>query len=63
MRCCAGSHGRRRTSSSEASNVPAWFEESLIAAYGKEKTSAILAIQSKEPPIDLTVKGDRRNGP
>lgn len=41
-----------------SSNVPGWFEESLIAAYGKEKTRAILAIQSKEPPIDLTVKGD-----
>ena len=43
---------------SHASNVPAWFENSLIAAYGKDKTKAILDIQSKEPPIDLTVKGD-----
>ncbi len=41
-----------------ASNVPTWFENSLIAAYGKDKTKAILDIQSKEPPIDLTVKGD-----
>ncbi|MBP0500789.1 hypothetical protein J8J32_22190, partial [Mycobacterium tuberculosis] len=38
--------------------VPAWFEDGLIAAYGKEKAKAILDIQSKEPPIDLTVKGD-----
>ena len=43
---------------SHASNVPAWFENCLIAAYGKDKTKAILDIQSKEPPIDLTVKGD-----
>jgi 16S rRNA (cytosine967-C5)-methyltransferase len=41
-----------------ASNVPGWFEASLVAAYGKEQTKAILDIQSKEPPIDLTVKGD-----
>lgn len=41
-----------------ASNVPAWFEDSLIAAYGKDKARAILDIQTKEPPIDLTVKGN-----
>jgi 16S rRNA (cytosine967-C5)-methyltransferase len=41
-----------------ASNVPAWFEDSLIAAYGKDKARAILDIQAKEPPIDLTVKGN-----
>ncbi|MEK1854009.1 MAG: RsmB/NOP family class I SAM-dependent RNA methyltransferase [Phyllobacterium sp.] len=40
------------------SNVPAWFEDSLIAAYGKDKARAILDIQTKEPPIDLTVKGN-----
>lgn len=48
----------RDTLVSNASNVPAWFEDGLIAAYGKEKAKAILDIQSKEPPIDLTVKGD-----
>jgi 16S rRNA (cytosine967-C5)-methyltransferase len=41
-----------------ASNVPAWFENSLVAAYGKDRTKAILEIQSKEPPLDLTVKGN-----
>ncbi|MDQ0997310.1 16S rRNA (cytosine967-C5)-methyltransferase [Phyllobacterium ifriqiyense] len=41
-----------------ASNVPEWFEETLISAYGKDKAKAILDIQAKEPPIDLTVKGD-----
>jgi 16S rRNA (cytosine967-C5)-methyltransferase len=45
---------------SGASNVPEWFEKSLVAAYGREKATAILAIQAKEPPIDLTVKGDPR---
>ena len=39
-------------------NVPGWFEEILVSAYGKDKTKAILDIQAKEPPIDLTVKGD-----
>ena len=41
-----------------ASNVPEWFEQTLISAYGKDKAKAILDIQAKEPPIDLTVKGD-----
>jgi 16S rRNA (cytosine967-C5)-methyltransferase len=40
------------------SNVPEWFAQSLVAAYGGEKAKAILDIQAKEPPIDLTVKGD-----
>jgi 16S rRNA (cytosine967-C5)-methyltransferase len=40
------------------SNVPEWFEQTLVSAYGKDKAKAILAIQAKEPPIDLTVKGD-----
>ena len=39
-------------------NVPGWFEEILVSAYGKDKAKAILDIQAKEPPIDLTVKGD-----
>lgn len=45
-------------STAGVSNVPAWFEDSLIAAYGKDKARAILDIQTKEPPIDLTVKGN-----
>ncbi len=52
--------GEKENFVAEASNVPAWFEDSLVAAYGKDKTRAILDIQSKEPPIDLTVKGDAR---
>lgn len=39
------------------SNVPDWFRDSLVAAYGEQKASDIIAIQAKEPPIDLTVKG------
>lgn len=46
------------TFKSGASNVPEWFEQTLISAYGKDKAQAILDIQAKEPPIDLTVKGD-----
>lgn len=46
------------TLKSGASNVPEWFEQTLISAYGKGKAQAILDIQAKEPPIDLTVKGD-----
>ncbi|WP_245419667.1 RsmB/NOP family class I SAM-dependent RNA methyltransferase [Phyllobacterium salinisoli] len=41
-----------------APNAPAWFAESLVNAYGAEKAAAILAIQSVEPPVDLTVKSD-----
>ncbi|EJN05624.1 RsmB/NOP family class I SAM-dependent RNA methyltransferase [Phyllobacterium sp. YR531] len=41
-----------------ASNVPEWFEQTLVASYGNDKAKAILDIQAKEPPIDLTVKGD-----
>lgn len=39
-------------------NVPEWFSRSLVNAYGAKKAGEILAIQSYEPPIDLTVKGD-----
>ncbi|WP_455481917.1 RsmB/NOP family class I SAM-dependent RNA methyltransferase [Bartonella sp. B35(2025)] len=39
-------------------NVPAWFEKLLMSAYGTEKAHQILAIQSIEPPLDLTVKSD-----
>lgn len=41
-----------------AVNVPDWFSVSLLAAYGKQKADAILAIQAKEPPIDLSVKSN-----
>ncbi|WP_375626326.1 RsmB/NOP family class I SAM-dependent RNA methyltransferase [Bartonella sp. MU37NMGALS] len=38
--------------------VPAWFGQLLISAYGTEKAHQIIAIQSVEPPFDLTVKFD-----
>ncbi|WP_375696291.1 RsmB/NOP family class I SAM-dependent RNA methyltransferase [Bartonella sp. AP331QHHD] len=38
--------------------VPAWFGQLLISAYGTEKVHQIIAIQSVEPPFDLTVKSD-----
>ncbi|WP_375702800.1 RsmB/NOP family class I SAM-dependent RNA methyltransferase [Bartonella sp. AA131HXZ] len=38
--------------------VPAWFGQLLISAYGTEKAYQIIAIQSVEPPFDLTVKSD-----
>ncbi|WP_375651682.1 RsmB/NOP family class I SAM-dependent RNA methyltransferase [Bartonella sp. LB28NMGDW] len=38
--------------------VPAWFGQLLISAYGTEKAHQIIAIQSVEPPFDLTVKSD-----
>ncbi len=44
-----------------ANNVPAWFNEMLIAAYGEEKAAKILQMQTYEPPIDLTVKGDPKH--
>ncbi len=53
------SREKENFSTGTAGNVPDWFESSLVAAYGKEKTAAILNIQAKEPPIDLTVKGDQ----
>ncbi|MGH7004772.1 MAG: RsmB/NOP family class I SAM-dependent RNA methyltransferase, partial [Alphaproteobacteria bacterium] len=48
------------TADDPAGNVPAWFEQILVGAYGSDKAKAILDIQAKEPPIDLTVKGDSR---
>ncbi|GAA5096172.1 RsmB/NOP family class I SAM-dependent RNA methyltransferase [Bartonella acomydis] len=38
--------------------VPAWFSQLLVSTYGKEKAKQILAIQSVQPPLDLTVKSD-----
>ncbi|WP_375686441.1 RsmB/NOP family class I SAM-dependent RNA methyltransferase [Bartonella sp. AC331YNZD] len=38
--------------------VPAWFGQLLVSAYGTEKAHQIIAIQSMEPPLDLTVKSD-----
>ncbi|WP_455474076.1 RsmB/NOP family class I SAM-dependent RNA methyltransferase [Bartonella sp. B30(2025)] len=38
--------------------VPSWFGKILISAYGAEKADKILAIQTLEPPLDLTVKSD-----
>ncbi|VEJ44531.1 Ribosomal RNA small subunit methyltransferase B [Bartonella vinsonii] len=38
--------------------VPAWFGQLLVSTYGKEKADQIVAIQSVEPPLDLTVKSD-----
>ncbi|WP_455477876.1 RsmB/NOP family class I SAM-dependent RNA methyltransferase [Bartonella sp. B10] len=38
--------------------VPTWFGQLLISAYGIEKANQILEIQSTEPPLDLTVKSD-----
>ncbi|WP_455479353.1 RsmB/NOP family class I SAM-dependent RNA methyltransferase [Bartonella sp. B23] len=38
--------------------VPTWFGQLLVSTYGAEKADQILAIQSVEPPLDLTVKSD-----
>ncbi|WP_035007869.1 RsmB/NOP family class I SAM-dependent RNA methyltransferase [Candidatus Bartonella washoeensis] len=38
--------------------VPAWFGQLLVSTYGAEKADQILAMQSIEPPLDLTVKSD-----
>ncbi|WP_455476190.1 RsmB/NOP family class I SAM-dependent RNA methyltransferase [Bartonella sp. B17] len=38
--------------------VPLWFGQLLVATYGTEKADQILAIQTLEPPLDLTVKSD-----
>jgi 16S rRNA (cytosine967-C5)-methyltransferase len=39
-------------------NAPAWFRERLVAAYGAEKTAAILAAHRIEAPTDFTVKAE-----
>ncbi|WP_336278626.1 RsmB/NOP family class I SAM-dependent RNA methyltransferase [Bartonella sp. CB175] len=38
--------------------IPGWFRQILVSNYGKEKADQILAIQTIEPPLDLTVKFD-----
>lgn len=38
--------------------APDWFAERLEAAYGAEKTAAILAMHRLEPPVDFTVRQD-----
>lgn len=40
------------------SEAPQWFAERLAAAYGGEKTRAILAAHRHEAPVDFTVKSD-----
>ena len=40
------------------SDAPAWFRGRLLAAYGAEKTAAILAVHRIEPATDFTVKSD-----
>jgi 16S rRNA (cytosine967-C5)-methyltransferase len=39
-------------------DAPAWFRERLVAAYGAEKTAAILAAHRIEAPTDFTVKAE-----
>lgn len=43
---------------SEASDAPDWLVERLRAAYGADKTRAILNAHRIEPSIDFTVKSD-----
>ena len=40
------------------SEAPQWFADRLSAAYGDEKTRAILAAHRYEAPVDFTVKAD-----
>jgi len=39
-------------------NVPTWLWESWVAAYGRERAGEIAAAHLREPPLDLTAKGD-----
>ncbi|AGF75100.1 SUN-family protein [Bartonella australis AUST/NH1] len=39
-------------------DIPVWFGQLLMSAYGADKADQILAIQNTEPPLDLTVKSD-----
>jgi len=41
-----------------AINTPAWLWASWVAAYGAERAAAIGAAHLREPPLDLSVKGD-----
>ena len=58
LRRMVRSKGKRSNVSRPEENVPAWFLDSLVAAYGEEKAAAIFAMHAFEPAIDLTVKGD-----
>jgi 16S rRNA (cytosine967-C5)-methyltransferase len=40
-------------------NVPAWLWQSWLAAYGQDIASCIAATHLVEPPLDISVKGDR----
>jgi 16S rRNA (cytosine967-C5)-methyltransferase len=39
-------------------NTPEWLWESWVAAYGEETARAIAEANMKEPPLDISVKGD-----
>lgn len=57
-RLSRGKEGILATPVSPRGNVPVWFSDSLIKAYGEEKADAILSMHMHEPALDLTVKGD-----
>ena len=42
----------------KGNEAPEWFRDRLEAAYGKEKSEAILAAHRIEAPVDFTVKSD-----
>jgi len=42
----------------ETVDAPAWFHERLVAAYGADRTAAILAMHRIETPTDFSVKSD-----
>ena len=42
----------------ETMDAPEWFRERLAAAYGPDRTAAILAMHRIETPTDFTVKSD-----
>jgi len=38
--------------------MPRWLRQPLVHAWGRDAVAAIEAVQSKAPPLDLTVRGD-----
>ncbi len=44
----------------EADDVPAWYRDMLLEAWGAGRTRDILAAQRLEAPTDFTVRGDPR---
>lgn len=42
----------------DASDVPDWFRDRLVAAYGPARADAMLAAQRHEAPTDFSVRGD-----